>query len=72
MVSRDMELEVRKRALKLTRMVEVEGARFFRSVERFCAELVEDATEGGVKCRNWERGDLLRPHRRERSCRGER
>ena len=32
MVSRDMELETRKRALKLTRLIAVEGARFFRAV----------------------------------------
>ena len=55
MVSRDLETEVRKRALKLTRMVEVEAAKFFRTVERFCADLLQDAREGGVKCRNWER-----------------
>jgi len=54
MVSRDLETEMRKRALKLTRMVEVEGAKFFRAVERFCSDLVEDARAGGVKCRNWE------------------
>jgi hypothetical protein len=52
MVSRDLETEVRKRALKLTRMVEVEAAKFFRAIERFCNELVEDAQAGGVKCRN--------------------
>lgn len=51
-VSRDLETEVRARALKLTRMVEVDAAKFFRAVERFCGELVEDAREGGVKCRN--------------------
>jgi hypothetical protein len=51
-VSRDLETEVRKRALKLTRMVEVEAAKFFRAIERFCNELVEDARAGGVKCRN--------------------
>lgn len=51
-VSRDLDLEVRKRALKLTRMVEVEAAKFFRKIERFCTELVEDAHGGGVKCRN--------------------
>ena len=54
MVSRDLELEVRKRALKLTRMVEVEAAKFFRRIEHFCTELVEDARGGGVKCRNCE------------------
>lgn len=54
MVSRDLETEVRKRALKLTRMVEVEAAKFFRAVGRFCGELVEDARDGGVKCRNCE------------------
>jgi hypothetical protein len=52
MVSRDLETEVRKRALKLTRLVEVEAAKFFRAIERFCAELVEDGRAGGVKCRN--------------------
>lgn len=50
MVSRDMEMEVRKRALKLTRHIAVEAAKFFRSIERFAAELAEDAQGDGVKC----------------------
>jgi hypothetical protein len=54
MVSRDLETEVRKRALKITRVVEIEAAKFFRAIERFCAELAEDARAGGVKCRNSE------------------
>ena len=54
MVSRDLETEIRKRALKITRVVEMEAAKFFRAIERFCDELVEDARAGGVKCRNSE------------------
>ncbi len=52
MVSRDMEMEIRKRALKLTRHIEVEAARFFRALERFSGELGEDARSDGVKCLN--------------------
>jgi len=52
MVSRDMELEIRKRAIKLVRLVEAEAARFFRSLETFAGELVEDAQGDGVKCLN--------------------
>jgi hypothetical protein len=52
-LSRDLETEVRKRVFKLTRLVEMEAAKFFRAIERFCAELGEDARAGGVKCRNW-------------------
>jgi hypothetical protein len=51
-VSRDMEAEIRKRALKLTRNIEVDAAKFFRAIERFCDELCEDAQGDGVKCLN--------------------
>ncbi len=50
--TRDMETETRKRAVKVARLVAVEGARFFRSLERFADELVEDADAEGVKCLN--------------------
>jgi hypothetical protein len=50
--SRDMEKEMRKRAIKVTRQVAIEGARFFRSIERFASELSEDARGDGVKCLN--------------------
>jgi hypothetical protein len=51
-VSRDMETEIRKRALKLTRNIEVDAAKFFRAIERFCDELSEDARGDAVKCLN--------------------
>ena len=51
-VSRDMETEIRKRAFKLTRLIEVDAARFFRAIGRFCDELGEDARGDGVKCLN--------------------
>ena len=50
--SREVELENRKRAVKVARLVAVEGARFFRSVQHFAEELVEDAEADGVKCLN--------------------
>jgi hypothetical protein len=52
MVSRDMELEIRKRSYKLTRLIGVDAARFLRAVGRFCGELQEDARGDGVKCLN--------------------
>jgi hypothetical protein len=54
MVSRDMELEVRKRCIKLARVIAVEAARFFRAIGRFCDELAEDAHGDEVKCLNCE------------------
>ena len=50
--TKEIELEVRKRALKLKRILEVEASRFFASIERFAAELLEDAQSDGVKCLN--------------------
>jgi hypothetical protein len=52
LVSREMELEIRKRALKLTRLIQAEAAKFFRTLERFCTELIEDAHGDMVKCLN--------------------
>jgi hypothetical protein len=52
LVSRDMELEMRKRTLKLTRLIQADAARFFRAIDRFCSELVEDAHGDMVKCLN--------------------
>jgi hypothetical protein len=54
MVSRDMEMEIRKRAIKLVRLIEAEAARFFRALEIFAAELAEDAQGDGVMCLNCE------------------
>jgi hypothetical protein len=53
--SKDMETEVRKRGFKLKRLIAVDASRFFRSIERFTKELVEDADGDGVKCLNAER-----------------
>jgi hypothetical protein len=52
LVSRDMELEIRKRTVKLTRLIQAEAARFFRAVERFCSVLIEDTHGDMVKCLN--------------------
>ena len=52
MVGREMELEVRKRTPMLTRLIQAEAARFFRTIARFCAELIEDAHGDMVKCLN--------------------
>jgi hypothetical protein len=54
-LSKDMETEVRKRGFKLKRLIAVEASRFFRSIERFTKELVDDANGDGVKCLNAER-----------------
>lgn len=53
--SKEMEAEVRKRGFKLKRQIAVEASRFFRSIERFTKELVEDASGDGVKCLNADR-----------------
>jgi hypothetical protein len=50
--TKEMELEVRKRAFKLERILEADASKFFRAVSRFCTELVEDARTDGVKCLN--------------------
>jgi hypothetical protein len=50
--TKEMELEVRKRAFKLKRILEVEASRFFRAIKRFTAHLIEDAHTDGVKCLN--------------------
>jgi hypothetical protein len=52
LVSRDMELEMRKRTLKLTRLIQADAARFFRAIDRFCGELIQDAHGDMVKCLN--------------------
>ena len=51
-VSKDLERETRARAMKLTRSIAAEGAKLFRSVERFAAELSADASSEGTKCLN--------------------
>lgn len=51
-VSREMELEVRKRTSKLARFVQSDAARLFRAVERFCSDLEDDAHGDMVKCLN--------------------
>jgi hypothetical protein len=51
-VSRDREMDVRKRTGKLTRLTQADAARFFRAVRRFSGELKEDAGGDGVKCLN--------------------
>src|SRR5208337_3885347 len=49
LVSRDMELDIRKRTLKLTRLIQADAARFFRAIDRFCDQLIEDAHGDMVK-----------------------
>jgi hypothetical protein len=51
-ISRDMEVEIRKRGFRLMRIITVEAAKLFREIRRFCRELVEDADEEGVRCLN--------------------
>jgi hypothetical protein len=52
LVSREMEMEMRKRTLKMTRLIQAEAARFFRAIDRFCGVLIEDARGDMVKCLN--------------------
>ncbi len=50
--TREMDLQIRKRTVKLTRLVQADAARFFRSVRGFCQDLEEDAHGDMVKCLN--------------------
>ena len=52
LVNREMELEVRKRMVKLTRHIQAEAARFFGTLARFCQELEEDVHGDMVKFLN--------------------
>jgi hypothetical protein len=52
LVNREMELEVRKRTVKLTRYIQAEAARFFGALQRFCQDLEDDAHGDMVKCLN--------------------
>jgi hypothetical protein len=52
LVNREMELEVRKRTVKLTRLILAEAARFFGTIARFCEDLEDDAHGDMVKCLN--------------------
>ena len=52
LVNREMELEVRKRMVKLTRHIQAEAARFFSTLVRFCQDLEDDAHGDMVKCQN--------------------
>ncbi len=52
LVNREMELEVRKRMVKLTRQIQAEAARFFGAIQRFCQDLEDDAHGDMVKCLN--------------------
>jgi hypothetical protein len=51
-VGKDLERETRARTVKLARQIAVEGARLFRGLESFAAELAEDAGVRGTKCLN--------------------
>ncbi len=50
--TREMDLQIRKRTVKLTRLVQADAARFFRSIRGFCQDLEEDAHGDMVKCLN--------------------
>jgi hypothetical protein len=53
-VSRDKELDARKRTIKLARLIVIDGARLFRTIDRFASDLVDDAQGDAVKCLNSE------------------
>ncbi|MGA2478945.1 MAG: hypothetical protein ABSG63_09380 [Spirochaetia bacterium] len=69
-VSRDRDLEVRKRANKLTRLTQADAAKFFRAVKRFSGELGEDASGDGVKCLNCDAEISFDPIEGERVLQG--
>ena len=50
--TREVELKIRERTVKLTRLVQSEAARFFRAVRGFCQDLEDDAHGDMVKCLN--------------------
>jgi hypothetical protein len=50
--TKEMEIEIKKRALKLKRILEAEASRFFRAIKRFTEALLADARSDGVKCLN--------------------
>jgi len=52
--NREMEMETRKRAVKVARLAAVEGAKLFRALHAFATDLVDDAAGDGVKCLNAE------------------
>jgi len=47
-----IELEMRKRNDRFKHQIKLEAAKFFRDLQRFCHELVQDADADGVKCLN--------------------
>jgi hypothetical protein len=51
-VTREMDVQIRKRTVKLTRLVQAEAARFFRAIRAFCQDLEDDAHGDMVKCLN--------------------
>ncbi len=51
-VSKEIEVEVRRRYDKIARQAKTDAAKFFREVLSFCEELVEDVHGDGVKCLN--------------------
>ncbi len=51
-LTKQMETEIRKRAVKLIRVLTTEASRFFRAINRFATELADDAGADGVKCLN--------------------
>jgi hypothetical protein len=50
--AKDRDRDIRQRAANLSRQIAVEGARFFRALQRFAAELALDAATNGTKCLN--------------------
>lgn len=52
MYGKNQELEMRKRNLKRRRFIEIEADRFFKSLEAFTEDLVQDIEQNGSKCLN--------------------
>ena len=50
--TREAGLKARDRAGKVSRLVQTEAARLFRSIQRFCEDLEDDAHGDMVKCLN--------------------
>ena len=51
-VGKGLEKDMRSRGHKQLRLAEIDASRFFRAIQRFSEELIEDAHGDGVKCTN--------------------
>jgi hypothetical protein len=50
--TKNEQLERKQRNLKRMRLIEIETNKYFKSMEKFCMELIEDIEQDGSKCLN--------------------